>query len=203
MSNKIETFPHQSPPKQPRMSTYETIQEAHTLLKANAASVQSELCGWQHGLLGLVLSATAYHIITGSDFVAPVNPGTLPTILALQTGSHINEIVRTHKDELRVCCKYVTTEKNSKNQLLNTFEDIYFKGLRYRYTGYATTTLMQLIQHMYNNYGIITPSDMEENNIQMREAFDATKPIETLFEQIEDTAEYIDTANAAYITPSR
>ena len=53
---------------------------------------------------------------------------------------------------------------------------------------------------MYNNYGIITPSDMEENDKRMRETFDATKPIETLFEQIEDAAEYADTANAVYNT---
>ena len=34
----------------------------------------------------------------------------------------------------------------------------------------------------------------------MHEAFYETKPIETLFEQIEDAVEYADAANAAYNT---
>ena len=102
MSSEIETFPHQTIPSQPGMPTYETIQETHMLLKANAASIQSELGGGAHGLLGLALSPTAYQTITGSPFVPPVNPGTLPAIPALQTGPQINEFVRAHNEDLRV-----------------------------------------------------------------------------------------------------
>ena len=151
MSSEIETFPHQSIPSQPGMPTYETIQETHMLLKANAASVQSELGGGAHGLLGLALSPTAYQTITGSPFVLPANPGTLPAIPALQTGPQINEFVRAHKEAIHVWREYIKTEKALKTQLLNTFDDIYFKGLRNRHTGYATTTLLQLIQYLYDN----------------------------------------------------
>ena len=138
MSSEIETFPHQTIPSQPGMPTYETIQE-------NEASIQSELGGGAHGLLGLALSPTAYQTITGSPFVPPVNPGTLPAIPALQTGPQINEFVRAHNEDLRVWREYIKTERALKTQLLNTFDDIYFKGLRNRHTGYATTTLLQLI----------------------------------------------------------
>ena len=55
-----------------------------------------------------------------------------------------------------------------------------------------------MIQHLYINYGVITFTDPEDNEICMREPFDANKLIEKLFDQIEDAVEYADAANATY-----
>jgi len=83
--------------------------------------------------------------------------------------------------------------------LLASFEEeVYFKGIRSRHVGFQNSTLLQMLQHLYTNYGIITPTDLEDNDVQMRENFDANKPIEELFEQIEEAVEYADAANAPY-----
>ena len=57
--NLNDSFPHPTMPKHNGMPTYETIQSVHQKLKANAASIQSELGGGAHGLLGLILSDQA------------------------------------------------------------------------------------------------------------------------------------------------
>ena len=46
-------------------------------LKANAASVQSDLGGGAHGHLGLVLDDATYFALTGHHCVRPVYPITL------------------------------------------------------------------------------------------------------------------------------
>ena len=55
-----------------------------------------------------------------------------------------------------------------------------------------------MIQHLYTNYGVITPTDLEDNDMKMREPFDASKPIKELFEQIEEAVEYTGADNASY-----
>ena len=47
---------------------------------------------------------------------------------------------------------------------------------------YVSVSLLDLIQHLYTNYGVITSIDLEENGRRMCEPYDATKHIETLFE---------------------
>ena len=55
-----------------------------------------------------------------------------------------------------------------------------------------------MVKYLYENYSIITPEELEENDKRMREAYDPTTPIENLFEQIEEAVEYADAGNATY-----
>ena len=75
-----DSFPHTTILRHTGMPTYETIKNVHQKLKANAASVQSEL-GGAHGLVGLTLSRQAYATITGADFTIPENLGILAIVL--------------------------------------------------------------------------------------------------------------------------
>ena len=76
--------------------TYETIHTIHALLKANAASVSSELGGGAHGLLGLTLANTTYTPLAGVAFTRPANPGLTPTIPARSTGDTVRRLERQH-----------------------------------------------------------------------------------------------------------
>uniref|UniRef100_A0A7S2W2J2 Uncharacterized protein n=1 Tax=Eucampia antarctica TaxID=49252 RepID=A0A7S2W2J2_9STRA len=93
----------------------------------------------------------------------------------------------------------MSTQKKLNTQLLNVCEEMYFKGLCNRHTGYTTVTLLQLI-HLYTNFGVVTPSDLEENYKRIIEPYDSTKTIETLFAQIEDSVEYADAGNSRHNT---
>jgi hypothetical protein len=185
--------------KQFGLPTYETIAEVHLKLKANAASVVSKLSGGAHGLLGLVLPPATYAILTNVVFNTPVNPGTTPNIEAGGTAVQIHEIVRQHKENLRVWREYNATDKALQQQLINTFDEPYIQGLRDWHTSYNNVSAMQILTHLYTTYGVITPIDIEDNNdAKMRAPFDPTQPIELLFDQIETATKFADAGNRPY-----
>jgi hypothetical protein len=118
-------FPFSTIAKQPGLPRYETIAEVHLKLKANAASAVSELGGGAHGLLDLVLPPATYATLTNVIFNNSVNTGTTPNIEAGGTAVQIHEIVRQHKENLRVWREYKATNKALQQQLINTFDEPY------------------------------------------------------------------------------
>ena len=96
-----EGFHYPTLDRQPGLSSYNTINSIHTLLKTNATSVPSQLGGGQNGLLGLVLNDALYLNLTGADFIKPPNSGTVASIPDNSTGPQIDEKVRNHKEKLR------------------------------------------------------------------------------------------------------
>jgi hypothetical protein len=172
-----EGFPFLTIVKQPGLPTYKIIAEVHLKLKANAASVVSKLGGGTHGLLGLVLPTATYTTLTNVHFNAPNNPGTTPNLADGGTTAQINEAVRQHKENLRIWRKYNATNKALQQQLINIFDEPYIRGLRDQHTGYNNISAMHIVTHLYTTYGVITPSDIEDNDAKMRAPFDPTQPI--------------------------
>ena len=84
-------FEHQTIQPYTREPDYEAIKSVHDQLKANAASISSELGGGKHGLLGLIMSNAIYVLVTNSSFRFPPNPGLLPTIPTNSTISNTYE----------------------------------------------------------------------------------------------------------------
>jgi hypothetical protein len=191
-------FPFINIAKQPGLPTYKTIADVHLKLKANAASVVSELRGGVHRLLGLVLPPATYATLTNVVFNTPVNPGTTPNIEAGGTAVQIHEIVRQHKENIRVWREYNATDKALQQQLINTFDEPYIQGLRDRHTSYNNVSAMQILTHLYTTYGVITPIDIEDNDAKMRAPFNPTQPIEVLFDQIETAVKFADAGNRSY-----
>ena len=68
------------------------------------------------------------------------------------------------------------------------------------HTGYVGVTTQQLLDHLYENYGVITAVDIEDNDTRMRESYNPTFPIETLFHQIELAVEYATAVKRPYQT---
>jgi hypothetical protein len=177
-----EGFPFTTIAKQPGLPTYKTIAKVHLKIKANASSIVSELGGGAHGLLGLVLPPATYATLTNVAFNTPVNPRTTPNIEARGTAVQIHEVVRLHKENLRVRGEYNATDKALQQQLINTFDEPYIQGLRDRHTNYNTVSAMHILTHLCTAYGVITPFDIKDNGTKMRAPFDPTQPIKLLFE---------------------
>ena len=95
-------FPFPIIAKQPGLPTYKTLAEVHLKLKANAASIPSEIGGGAHGLLGLILPPAPYTLLTNVPFTAPVNPGALPIIPDAATQYQISKQVQQHTKQLRI-----------------------------------------------------------------------------------------------------
>ena len=94
------------------------------------------------------------------------------------------ELARQHNEELRVYRQITATDLALKSQLLEVFEDTYFYGLSDRHTGFTGVTYVQMITHLYTNYGIITAIDIIENEKRMDARYDPSVAIESYFEQI-------------------
>ena len=194
-----EGFPYPTIPKQNGLPTYESIKAVHIKLKTNAASVPSNLGGGAHGNLGLILSDTIYHTLTGHHFVRTAHPGATPVLPEGQpTAALIGELVRQHTAELIAYYETERTDQALKQQVLNAFDDMYTRGLRNTHTGYASVTALQIITHLYTSYGKITSMDLETNDAKMKAPYDSTQPIEVLFQQIEEAQEFAEAGEASY-----
>ena len=97
-----ESFPNPSTPKIEGQPTFKTIKEVEKLLDTNAALVQSELGGGDHGYLGLTKSSEKHNTVTGHDFNAHANPGALPTFPVNATQRQIDQANASHKEGLRL-----------------------------------------------------------------------------------------------------
>jgi hypothetical protein len=86
--------------------TYESIAELHIQLKANAASVQSNLGDGQLGLLPLTLPPEVYNTLSAVPFIAPVNPA------ALRQTSQPAQLPQSHHDS---SANSPMTQKASEN----------------------------------------------------------------------------------------
>ena len=79
--------------------------------------------------------------------------------------------------------------------------EMYYRTLRNRHTGYAIVKTRDIITHMYTEYGNITPQDLQENDTNMKISFDVSLPIKTLYNQIKDTVELADARQTPYSAP--
>ena len=78
----------------------------------------------------------------------------------------------------------------SKQQLLGSLEEKYFKGQCQAYINYAIPTPAVLIQHLYDDNGTISPMDIEESEQKMKQEWLLLDPIVDLFEHIEEGVEF-------------
>jgi hypothetical protein len=70
------------------------------------------------------------------------------------------------------------------------FEPMYLDILSDNMVGYANISAKGMLEHLFETYGNITPVDLEINFENMRQAWDPQQPVETLFKQIQDCADY-------------
>jgi hypothetical protein len=68
--------------------------------------------------------------------------------------------------------------------------------------GYAIISARYMSDHLFKTYGNITSVDLEINFEHMRRAWDPQQPVETLFKQIQDRADYSE-AGGVPIGPSQ
>jgi hypothetical protein len=66
----------------------------------------------------------------------------------------------------------------------------YLDMLNDNMVGYANVLSREMLDHLFETYGNITAVDLEINFEHMRRAWDPQQPVETLFKQIQDCADY-------------
>jgi hypothetical protein len=77
-----------------------------------------------------------------------------------------------------------------KKQIISVFEPMYLDILNDNMVGYSNISAKDMLDHHFDTYGNITAVDLEINFERMRRAWDPQQPVEPLFKQIQDCADY-------------
>ena len=118
---------------------------------------QPPWAGGTHGYLGLILSPTAYATIAATQFIEPIYPGQHPNVPAGTSAANTSTIVRRHTEDQRQWREFKNVNTTLKNQLLSALDDIYIRALKDRHVGYMNQSIRAILQHLFDNYGNITP----------------------------------------------
>eukprot|EP00957_Ditylum_brightwellii_P083508 6348584-Ditylum_brightwellii.AAC.1 len=93
--------------------------------------------------------------------------------------------MRVYKEAMKQYSKYVATAKALKNQLLGAFDNDYFLSMCDQATGYEGNTVLQLLQHLHENYVQLTSTQLTANSDELRADFDPTTCIKKYITRIE------------------
>jgi hypothetical protein len=77
-----------------------------------------------------------------------------------------------------------------KKQITSAFETMYLDVLNDNMVGFASISSRDMLDHLFGTYGNITTVDLEINFEHMRRSWDLQQPLESLFKQIQDCADY-------------
>jgi hypothetical protein len=191
----IASFPHPILPTVQGEPEYQTIHAIQTLLQANARASDTHLGGGALGHMGLIVSYASYAMVVpeteaGPTFwVNPTSPGRAPvntdgTAAQISAARHSwDEAVHTY----RTC---TSVQQALKKQIITVFEPMYLDILNDNMVGFANITAWEILDHLFMSYGNITAVDLEKNFEQMRRALDPQQPVDSLFKQIQDCADY-------------
>jgi hypothetical protein len=89
-----------------------------------------------------------------------------------------------------------------KKQIISVFEPMYMDVLNDNMVGLTNIYARDMLNHLFGTFGNITAVDLEINFEHMRRAWDPQQPVESLFKQIQDCADYSDAGGRPYWAPT-
>jgi hypothetical protein len=191
----MASVPHLVLPTVQDEPDYQTIHATRKFLQAKSRAINTHLGGGTLGHLGLIISDASYAMISPATkgeptfWITPQSPGRAPettdgTAAQISAARHIwEEDVQTY----RTC---TSVQQELKKQIISVFEPMYLDILNENMVGYANISARYMLDHLFETYGNITAVDLEINLEHMRRAWDPQHPVETLFKQIQDCADY-------------
>jgi hypothetical protein len=177
--------------------SYASLQVLHTELKANAGSVPSTLGGGLHGHLGLLLSATAYATLQPTiPWVSPANPGPfVPPAAGTAAQLDAARTVWSESQQRFEVCQ--ATEKALIAQVVDAVDTIYLRALLNRHTGQYSTSIRDIMNHLFTTYGQLTPQQVRATEAEVYNLhFDISQPVDIIFNAIEDLSALATHANS-------
>jgi uncharacterized protein (DUF433 family) len=117
-----------------------------------------------------------------------MDPGALPTIPLGATKAVREQLHTEHHEERRIFDNHHNMDDALKAQVIDTIQDAYLCEMRNKYTGYLGVTTRDLLDHLLDRYGKITPADIEDCKRKMIEPIDSTQPID--IQRIDECIQY-------------
>jgi hypothetical protein len=119
----------------------------------------------------------------------PNAPGRAPATTD-GTAAQISAARHVWEEDVQTYQTYTSVQQALKKQIISVFEPMYLDILNDNMVGYANISERDMLDHLFETYGNITAFDLEINFEHMRRAWDPHQPVETLFKQIQDCADY-------------
>eukprot|EP00957_Ditylum_brightwellii_P010021 756374-Ditylum_brightwellii.AAC.1 len=95
------------------------------------------------------------------------------------------KIIQHHNLDREQWQMYSDMDKALKKQLLSIFDDVYTSDLKHPLLGYAPSATLQVLNHLYNTWGNITSTILEEGMEKIKTPLNSTCPISHIWEQIQ------------------
>jgi hypothetical protein len=144
--------------------SYDTLAELMLTLKGNAASVPSARGGGAHGYLGIVISPAVYATISPVAWIDPINPGVQPVLPAGGTTAQINVVIRTFEEDQQQWREYCNMQLAFKKQVITAVDAIFLRSIQNRHVGFNNSSIRDMLNFLFQNYGHINPYDLEAND---------------------------------------
>ena len=185
-------FPTKNIPEIHGEPTYDSITSIKTEIYANAAVIPNALGGGQHGHIGLIMEAPLYATLSNIPFIVPQDPGPLPVFNPnlRYTTAERETVIREHKETRRLYDTITNVELALRNQVINAVDEVYLSEKRNRYTGYHRVSTRELLDHLMQRYGKITPLACKQNKTCFEEQLDTSQPIDVYFRRIDDCLQF-------------
>jgi hypothetical protein len=191
----MASFPHPILPTVEGEPEYQTIHATRKFLQANSRAIDTHLGRGILGHLGLIVSDASYAMIAPptaeapSLWVTPNAPGRAPATTD-GTAAKISAARHLWEEDVQTYRTYTSVQQALKKQIISVFEPMYLDILNDNMVGYANISARDMLDHLFETYGNITAVDLEINFEHMRRVWDPQQPVETLFKQIQDCADY-------------
>jgi hypothetical protein len=191
----MASFPHPILPTVQGEPDYQTIHATIKFLQANSRAIDTHLGGGTLGHLGLIISDAAYAMIAPTTneepplWVTPNAPGRAPAETD-GTAAQISAARHQWEEDFQTYRTCTSVQQALKTQIISVFEPMYLDILNDNMVGYSNISARGMLDHLFETYGNITTVDLKINFEIMRPAWDPQQPVENLFKQIQDCADY-------------
>jgi hypothetical protein len=188
-------FPHPILPTVEGEPDYQTINATRKFLLANSWAIDTHLGGGTLGHLGLIISDVSYSNISPPTADAPKfretpnAPGRAPATTD-GASAQISAARHVWEEDVQTYRTYTSIQQALKKQIISVFEPMYLEILNDNMVGYTNISEIDMLDHLFETYGNITAVDLEINFEHMHRAWDPQQPVETIFKQIQDCADY-------------
>ena len=175
---------------------YNSLRQLRTTIKQNAASIHCSLGGGNHGYLALTVSPTIYATISNTPFVVPADPGPYPNIADGATAAQIGEATRIHAEQTMQYQQYNHVQYALCKQIQDSVDPIFLLALKEPHIGLANRTTLNLLDHLFTNYAVIHPTELSNNDNNMKKPWNPADPFEVIIDQIDQGVEFASDGNA-------
>jgi len=154
-------------------------------------SVTTRVANGDLGYLALVIPEAEFLTHSGGvAYIVPTSPPEAPVHPAQATSAQITEINRRFLQDQKTFDTYCEVSRALRSQVIAAVPDMFLSDIKHAKLGYANVTCLELLTHLWANYGAIQPHELVENRIRMATPWTFPEPIETLFTQLKNGMEF-------------